>query len=155
MRAALLTSLGLLVAGPSSAQMEPDRFELQLVVTLDATTRFTPRLIVLERQEGAIEVISDHGDGLELRALARRVDHPSKRPGQWVSVSMQVSELSTKGKVLRATPTMLVPLHGPAAVDSTSADVSTMSIKDDAGRSKLELTLRASKADRTTKLGGS
>jgi hypothetical protein len=145
---------GLAVLGTAAAAPAPETFRLQFTLTRDPRTALSPQLIVEEGRQGVIELTSDEGEGIQLRATAKRAEHPQRRPGKWVQVSMQLFEQGDQGWVLRAEPGMLVPLAEPGAPGAAPQASSAFSITSDSTGSTLELTLLANLSDRTSKLGG-
>jgi len=149
---ALLT--GLAVLGTAAAAPAPEKFRLQFTLTRDPRTALSPQLVVEEGRQGVIELISDEGEGIQLRATAKRAEHPQRRPGKWVQVSMQLFEQGDQGWVLRAEPGMLVPLGEQGAPVVAPQEPSAFSITNDSTGSTLDLTLLANLSDGTAKLGG-
>jgi hypothetical protein len=80
----------------------------------------------------------------KLQATAMEVEHPKKRAGRWVQVSIQFQERHGDAWKTRAEPWLIAPLRAEGAAPARADELPSFTIQSRSGGSSFQLTLFAS-----------
>jgi hypothetical protein len=87
---------------------------------------------------------SNPAETYKLQATAMEVEHPKKRAGRWVQVSIQFQERHGDAWKTRAEPWLIAPLREKGAAPAGADELPSFTIKNRSGGSSFQLTLFAS-----------